>query len=211
MALKTEWRQAPLHWKFTVCECKCVLLALLQQTLWMKIVKYHYGIYVSRSRSNRKYDQKGVTHKNIQMSSVANFVMQDYLNCLHYSSTTRCDDLVLAQQSAFLKAAWLCMLVFWQMVGFFFFFFFSFRLRLFGGTCQNLLFMLLPGTVAQNVWFKLTSPPVLAARKSAQTEVFSFSFKQDSESRQNVLRGVQWLLIDSCFMGRSTIFEKPCL
>lgn len=39
--------------------------------------------------------------------------MLDCQNCLHHLSLTRCDDLVLAQQSeTFLKAAWLCLLVF---------------------------------------------------------------------------------------------------
>lgn len=52
----------------------------------------------------------------------------------------------------------------------------GFFCQLFGRKCQNLLFMLLPGTVAQNVWFNLTSPPGLAERKSEQPKLKSKVF-----------------------------------
>lgn len=51
--------------------------------------------------------------------------------------------------------------------------FLLFYFELFGRKCQNLLFMLLPGTVAQNVWFNLRSPPALAERKSEQPKLKS--------------------------------------
>lgn len=87
-------------------------------------------------------------------------------------------------------------------------FFLPFHFKPFGRKCQNLLFMLLPGTVARNVWFNLTGSPAI---HTTETKVFRFSFKQDSDRGQNVLTGVQRLLIDSCLLRQSTIFKKTSL
>lgn len=44
-----------------------------------------------------------------------------------------------------------------------------------------------------------------------KTKVFSFPSKHYSESRQNVPTGIQRPIIDSCFLGQSTIFKRTCL
>lgn len=89
--------------------------------------------------------------------------------------------------------------------------FLAFCLKFLGRKCQNLLFMLLPGTVAQNVWFNLSSPSVLAERKSVSLKPKSSVFLPDSESRHIVLTDIQRLFKETCFLGQSAIFKKSCL
>ena len=105
---------------------------------------------------------------------------------------------LLSSRKSFLKAAWLCILALWLtlVVGFF-------SCQLFGRKCQDLLFMLLPGTVAQNVWFNFDEPSCAGGGEiwTTNIQVFGFSLKLDSDTRRNVPTDVQQLLIDSCTRG----------